>query len=79
MAIKSVFIMGAGVMGSGIAQLAATHGCNVRLMDIDHPTAVKSIETVNSRIQPGGGEMMLQAAVRLLEELAHDVKPASSR
>ena len=29
-----------------------------------------SYETVNSRIAPGGGEMMVDAAVRLLEELA---------
>ncbi|UCG55702.1 MAG: hypothetical protein JSU70_12625, partial [Phycisphaerales bacterium] len=30
-----------------------------------------SYETVNSRIAPGGGEMMLEAAVRLLKALAH--------
>jgi hypothetical protein len=29
-----------------------------------------SYETVNSRIQPGGGEMLVDAAVRLLKELA---------
>ncbi len=29
-----------------------------------------SYETVNSRIQPGGGEMMLEAAIRLLKGLA---------
>ncbi len=29
-----------------------------------------SYETVNSRIAPGGGEMMLDAAIRLLDELA---------
>jgi hypothetical protein len=28
-----------------------------------------SYETVNSRIQPGGGEMLVEAAVRLLREL----------
>jgi len=28
-----------------------------------------SYETVNSRIAPGGGEMMVKAAVRLLKEL----------
>ena len=31
-----------------------------------------SYETVNSRIQPGGSEMMLEAAIRLLKELAEE-------
>ena len=30
-----------------------------------------SYETVNSRIQPGGAEMLVQAATRLLKALAH--------
>ncbi|MFQ5591984.1 MAG: 3-hydroxyacyl-CoA dehydrogenase NAD-binding domain-containing protein [Phycisphaerae bacterium] len=35
MAVTSVAVVGAGTMGSGIAQLAATHGCRVRLIDVD--------------------------------------------
>ena len=38
--------------------------------DIRKAFAEGSYETINSRIQPGGGEMMLDAAVRLLKELA---------
>ena len=34
MDIKNVCVIGAGAMGSGIAQLAATHGYNVYLVDI---------------------------------------------
>lgn len=33
--IKQVGIIGAGTMGSGIAQVAATAGCNVRLFDVN--------------------------------------------
>jgi neutral ceramidase len=35
-----------------------------------------SYETINSRIAPGGGEMMVEAAVRLLKELAPAAKRA---
>lgn len=34
MSIKSIFIIGAGTMGSGIAQIAATSGYQVQLMDV---------------------------------------------
>jgi neutral ceramidase len=33
-----------------------------------------SYETVNSRIQPGGGEKLVEAAARLLKDLA-DSRP----
>jgi len=35
MDIKNVCVIGAGIMGSGIAQLAATHGYNVNLVDVN--------------------------------------------
>lgn len=47
MSIKNVCIIGAGVMGSGIAQLVSYHGYNVELVDLDEETlniAKKSIE-----------------------------------
>ena len=34
MEIKNVFVVGAGTMGNGIAQTAATSGFNVTLMDV---------------------------------------------
>jgi 3-hydroxybutyryl-CoA dehydrogenase len=33
MKVERVAVIGAGVMGSGIAEVAATHGCSVRLID----------------------------------------------
>lgn len=34
MTVERIFIVGAGTMGSGIAQVAATSGFQVRLMDV---------------------------------------------
>ncbi len=34
MEIKNIFIIGAGTMGNGIAQVAATSGYNVTCMDV---------------------------------------------
>ena len=30
---EKISVIGAGIMGTGIAQLAATHGCTVNLID----------------------------------------------
>jgi len=38
-----------------------------------------SYETVNSRIAPGGGEMLVEAAVRLLKALGHPPSPAAAQ
>lgn len=43
-------IIGAGTMGAGIAQVAAMRGFPVKLLDVDHATAVAGIEGVTSRI-----------------------------
>ena len=42
MEIKKVCVIGAGAMGSGIAQLAATHGYHVNLVDLDELIFKKS-------------------------------------
>ena len=31
--MKKISVIGAGIMGTGIAQVAATHGCIVNLID----------------------------------------------
>ena len=48
MDIKNVCVIGAGIMGSGIAQLIATHGYSVNLVDLDEKilnSAKKAIAT----------------------------------
>lgn len=39
--VNNMAVVGAGTMGAGIAHLAAVHGCQVRLIDID-PTVVEN-------------------------------------
>jgi 3-hydroxybutyryl-CoA dehydrogenase len=43
---KRVAVIGAGLMGHGIAQVCAMHGCEVRLYDVDQ----KVLESARSRI-----------------------------
>jgi 3-hydroxybutyryl-CoA dehydrogenase len=46
----TVGIIGAGTMGAGIAQVAALHGWNVEMLDLDRSTVERAIESVNGRI-----------------------------
>ncbi|MEA3358386.1 MAG: 3-hydroxyacyl-CoA dehydrogenase family protein [Thermodesulfobacteriota bacterium] len=46
MTIKSVFITGAGLMGSGIAQVCAQSGINVILNDISQEAIEKGVENI---------------------------------
>jgi 3-hydroxybutyryl-CoA dehydrogenase len=45
--VKQVGIIGAGTMGAGIAQVAATGGCAVQLVDLDPTRAQEAIDRVN--------------------------------
>ena len=45
MTIKSIFIVGAGTMGNGIAQVAATSGYTVTCMDV-MPAALEKAKAV---------------------------------
>ncbi|WP_299762975.1 3-hydroxyacyl-CoA dehydrogenase NAD-binding domain-containing protein [uncultured Dokdonia sp.] len=55
--IKTVGIIGAGTMGSGIAQVAATAGCAVKLFDVQQPALdkaeVKLEKILNRLIEKG--------------------------
>ena len=42
MTIKHIFVIGAGTMGNGIAQIAATSGYNVTCMDVQHAALEKA-------------------------------------
>lgn len=46
MAIKNVFIVGAGIMGSGVAQVCAQSGINVILNDISQEAVEKGLKTI---------------------------------
>lgn len=48
--MATVGILGAGTMGAGIAQTAATSGWDVRLSDVDEATAAAAIEGIARRL-----------------------------
>jgi len=49
-AIKNVFVMGAGVMGGGIAQVSAEAGYNVTIMDIKDEFISKSLASIEKSL-----------------------------
>ena len=50
MAIKNVFIIGAGVMGNGIAQVSAEAGYNVTMMDIKEEFIQKGLASIEKNL-----------------------------
>jgi len=50
MEIKNICVIGAGVMGSGIAQLAATHGYQVNLVDINEELLKKAKASIDKNL-----------------------------
>ena len=50
MAIKSVFVIGAGVMGNGIAQVSAEAGYNVTMMDIKEEFIQKGLASIEKSL-----------------------------
>ncbi|MHC4698858.1 MAG: 3-hydroxyacyl-CoA dehydrogenase NAD-binding domain-containing protein, partial [Planctomycetota bacterium] len=50
MKVQEIAVIGAGRMGAGIAQLAATHGCRVRLIDVDADVLAHAAESINKRL-----------------------------
>ena len=51
MDIKNVCVIGAGIMGSGIAQLLATHGMNVNLVDVTDDILIKGKNAIEKNLQ----------------------------
>lgn len=50
MNIKNVCVIGAGVMGSGIAQLAATHGYQVNLVDLNEEILERAKTSIDKNL-----------------------------
>ena len=51
MSVERVAVIGAGTMGTGIAQVAATHGAAVRLVDVAPGAAARARESIAGRLQ----------------------------
>jgi 3-hydroxybutyryl-CoA dehydrogenase len=50
MSVSTLGVIGAGVMGSGIAQVAATNGIKVLLLDVNEKAVKQGIDAVESRL-----------------------------
>jgi len=50
MEIRKVFVMGAGVMGSGIAQVASQFGYKVTMEDISEEFLKKGLTTIDKSL-----------------------------
>ncbi|MGI8422656.1 MAG: 3-hydroxyacyl-CoA dehydrogenase family protein [Chloroflexota bacterium] len=51
MDVQQIGIVGSGLMGSGIAQVAAYHGCDVTLVDIDQARIDTAIAGIRRRLE----------------------------
>jgi 3-hydroxybutyryl-CoA dehydrogenase len=75
MEINSMTVVGAGLMGAGIAHVSALGGFHTTLVDISREILEKSLNTIRSRLEKGvelgkiDREMMEQALSRLTLEV----------
>lgn len=53
MAIKTIGVVGSGLMGRGIAQVAALNGYQVILQDVDETALAKAIKNITSELDKG--------------------------
>src|ERR687893_32304 len=51
MEIARVGVVGFGLMGGGIAQVCATHGYDVGVLDVDAERCQRGIETIRARLE----------------------------
>ncbi len=51
MRVEKIGVIGGGLMGSGIAQVAAYHGLDVTLVDVDQARVDRAIDTIMGRLQ----------------------------
>lgn len=74
MAIESIGVVGAGQMGTGIAQVAASAGFQVRLLDVNESLAEKACARIDSALATQVKKGKLDDSVR--RETIARIKPA---
>lgn len=81
MRAESVGIIGAGIMGSGIAQVAAFHGCHVIMTDTDELRIAHAQAAIRSRLEREAerGRVPRAAAAAAIERIAVAGGPESIR
>lgn len=76
-AIKQIGVVGAGQMGSGIAQVFATYGFNVRLVDLAPAQISKAQAGISASLTKLEGKALLpqaESAQKILTRLSYDTK-----
>ena len=75
MAVKHIFVVGSGTMGNGIAQVAATSGYQVTLMDV----APAQIDKAKATIAKSVGKLMEKGTISAEQrQAALDIKTATN-
>lgn len=76
MDIKKICVIGAGIMGHGIAQLVATHGYDVNLVDVNYEVLNKakaSIEKSLNRFFVAKNKITAEEAEKILDRISLNV------
>ena len=73
--ISTVGVLGAGLMGHGIAQLAAQAGCEVYLVDSVQEAVDKGYENIKSLLNRGvkAGKLSLETSVEIQNRIKFSV------
>ena len=74
--VKAIAVVGAGTMGAGVAQLAATHGCTVYLNDVDGDVIQCGIEGIAGRLKRSVEKGRLKRRDR--DAILDRIKPANT-
>lgn len=71
MEVKSICVVGAGLMGSGISYVSAAAGYNVFLIDLDDNAVKRGVERIHSYVESGisRGKLTDQDGEKLLERI----------
>lgn len=64
MEIQTISVIGAGTMGSGIAQVAATSGFDVTLIDVSEALLVKARDGIGRNLERAVGKGKMSAAAK---------------
>ena len=69
--INKVGVVGAGTMGIGICEVAASHGCEVLLYDTNKQQALKGLEQVKERLKKRAfkGKITQQQADQVMDSI----------
>jgi 3-hydroxybutyryl-CoA dehydrogenase len=62
--VNAIAVVGAGTMGAGIAQLAASHGCAVHLIDVSQEVLQRGVEDICKQFDRLVGKGKMPAAER---------------